>query len=271
MIKVESLSKSFPKKTNKGFGKKKEKVCAIQDVSFEAQDGVITGLLGANGAGKSTTMRIIASLTKADTGSAVVDGYDVAKQPLAVREKIGFLPHNSGIYPRLTAIENIAYYAEICGLENTAIKTRIDELIPQLDMSSFADRRTEGFSQGQRTKVALARALVHKPKTLILDEPTNGLDVMATRNLRSIIRNLRDEGHCILFSSHVMQEVAALCDHVVIIDQGIIAMADSIEGIKARTGQDDLEDAFVAAIGGDLNEIEFSASVDQGVSEERPR
>lgn len=250
MIRVDQLSKSYTKKVNKFLGfKKSEKFQAISDVTFEAADGSITGLLGANGAGKSTTLRIISTLINPDSGSTVVDGFDVLRQPLDVRKKIGFLPHNSGIYPRLTAIENIRYYAEVCGMKNRDIDARVSELVEQLGMASFADRRAEGFSQGQRTKVALARALVHKPRTIMLDEPTNGLDVMAIRNLRDIIRGLKNEGHCILFSSHVMQEVAVLCDHVVIIEGGRVVISDSIQGIKNKTGYDDMEDAFVAAIG----------------------
>lgn len=254
MIQVDSISKFYTKKNNRSMFGKKEKLSAIENVSFTANDGQITGLLGANGAGKSTTLRIISTLILPDSGSVTVDGFDVVKSPLDARKQIGFLPHNSGVYPRLTAIENIRYYAEIACLDKAHIESRIDEVIELLDMNSFADRRTDGFSQGQRTKVALARALIHKPQTLILDEPTNGLDVMATRNLRKILRRLRDEGHCILLSSHVMQEVGALCDHVAIINEGKIAIADSIEHIKASTGHEDLEDAFVAAIGEHVEE-----------------
>lgn len=246
MIEARQLSKAFRKK---GSRKKTDKVHAVIDVGFAADDGRITGLLGPNGAGKSTTLRMLATLIQPDSGTAVIDGYDVRIHPLEVRRQIGFLPHNSGIYPRLTARENIEYYAKICGLTGAAINHRIDELIGMLDMGEIAQRRAEGFSQGQRTKVGLARALVHEPKTLMLDEPTNGLDVMATRSLRKIIRRLRDEGHCILLSSHIMQEVEALCDHIAIISDGRIAMADSLAGIRQRTGQADLEDAFVVAIG----------------------
>lgn len=246
MIEARQLSKAFRKK---GSRKKADKVHAVVDVSFVAEDGRITGLLGPNGAGKSTTLRMLATLIQPDSGTAVIDGYDVSSNSFQVRRQIGFLPHNSGIYPRLTARENIEYYAKICGLTGSSINSRIDELIGMLDMGEIAQRRAEGFSQGQRTKVGLARALVHEPKTLMLDEPTNGLDVMATRSLRKIIRRLRDEGHCILLSSHIMQEVEALCDHIAIISDGRIAMADSLTGIRQRTGQADLEDAFVIAIG----------------------
>lgn len=246
MIEANSLKKSFVKP---GTGRKSELVLAVSDVSFKAADGQVTGLLGPNGAGKSTTLRMLATLVKPDEGSAQIDGFDVATDVLAVRKQLGFMPHNAGIYPRLSARENISYYARLCGLKRKESKERVNELINQLDMHSFADRRSAGFSQGQRTKVALARALVHRPQTLMLDEPTNGLDVMATRGLREIIRELAKQGHCVLFSSHIMQEVSALCDHIAIISDGHIAIADSLEGIKEKTGESDLEDAFVRAIG----------------------
>lgn len=252
MIEARNLYKSFVKKSKN----RRERVQAVCDVSFTAEDGKITGLLGPNGAGKSTTLRILATLIKPDRGAATIDGFNVATQALEVRRNIGFLPHNSGIYPRLTARENIEYYAAITGLVNSSRKNRIDELVEILDMEEFQHRRADGFSQGQKTKVALARALIHQPKTLMLDEPTNGLDVMATRSLRKIIRRLRDEGHCILFSSHIMQEIAALCDHIAIISDGTIAMADSLQSIHARTGQSNLEDAFVIAIGEKLEEFQ---------------
>jgi sodium transport system ATP-binding protein len=249
MIEAQGLSKAFAKK-----GSRKEKVQAISGVSFRAENSAITGLLGPNGAGKSTTLRILASLIKPDSGSAQIDGFDVVKHPLEARKNLGFLPHNSGVYPRLTARENVAYYAALCGLDKKAIGPKVSELVELLAMEDFADRRTEGFSQGQRTKVALARALIHDPKTLILDEPTNGLDVMATRKLRTLLRRLKDRGHCVLISSHIMQEVSMLCDHVAIISDGSIAMADSVAGILSNTGQEDLEDAFVVAIGESLEE-----------------
>jgi len=246
MIAVKQLRKQF-----KGAGARKRDrksdIIAVDDVSFDAADGSITGLLGPNGAGKSTTLRMLATLVVPDSGSAQIDGTDVTEDVLQVRKQLGFMPHNAGIYPRLSARENIQYYARLCGLSKRQGQERVGQLIEQLDMHSFADRRAAGFSQGQRTKVALGRALVHRPQTIMLDEPTNGLDVMATRGLREIIRQLADDGHCILFSSHIMQEVAALCDHIAIISSGRIAMEDSLSGILARTGQDNLEDAFVKA------------------------
>lgn len=258
MIVVEDLHKSFKRPGGRtfslGFGRKKgsassadNRVVAVNSVSFTAADGSITGLLGPNGAGKSTTLRMLATLIRPERGSAVVDGHDVTRDVLAVRQHLGFMPHNAGIYPRLSARENIHYYARLCGLDKRSAEQRVGQLIEQLDMHSFADRRATGFSQGQKTKVALARALAHQPQTIMLDEPTNGLDVMATRGLREIIRQLATDGHCIVFSSHIMQEVAALCDHIAIISDGSIAMQDSLAGILERTGQTDLEDAFVSA------------------------
>ena len=244
MIEAKQLSRSFAKK-----GSKKERVQAVCDVSLSARDGEITGLLGPNGAGKSTTLRMLAGLLQPDSGEARVDGWDIRHNKYEVRRCIGYLPHNAGIYPRLTTVENIRYFAELAGVSAAAIAQKVAHLVTMLGMDDIAARRTEGFSQGQRTRVALARALVHEPKTLVLDEPTNGLDVMATRNLRKILRDLRDRGHCILVSSHIMQEVSLLCDRVAIISEGKVVMEDSVANILNQTGQDNLEDAFVVAIG----------------------
>ena len=236
MIRVDGIYKSFGK------------VRAVSGVSFEAPDGRVTGLLGPNGAGKSTTLRVLYTVLKPDEGSASIDGIDVVGDPLRARQRIGALPHGAGLYPQLTARENIAYFARLCGIDKAEVDDRVDEIVRLLEIDSFAERRTKGFSQGQRTKVALARALVHDPQNIILDEPSNGLDVMATRSLRELILKLKDAGRCVLFSSHIMQEVAALCDDICIIANGRVAIDDSIEGIRARTGCDDLEDAFVHAI-----------------------
>jgi len=229
---------------HKSFGK----VRAVRGVSFAAPDGKITGLLGPNGAGKSTTLRVLYTVLKPDQGSATIDGADVVSDSLEARQCIGALPHGAGLYPHLTARENIAYYARLCGLDRHVIDERVEELVALLEIGDFVDRRSKGFSQGQRTKVSLARSLVHNPQNVILDEPSNGLDVMATRSLRELILKLKDNGRCVLFSSHVMQEVAALCDDIVIIANGKVAIDDSADGIRRRTGCDDLEDAFVRAI-----------------------
>ena len=236
MISVDGIHKSFGK------------VRAVRGVSFEAPDGKITGLLGPNGAGKSTTLRVLYTVLRPDEGRATIDGCDVVTDSLAARQKIGALPHGAGLYPHLSARENIAYYARLCGVDREKIDERVENLIDLLEIGEFADRKTKGFSQGQRTKVALARSLVHNPRNVILDEPSNGLDVMATRSLRELILKLKDDGRCVLFSSHVMQEVAALCDDICIIANGKVAIDDSADGIRERTGCDDLEDAFVRAI-----------------------
>lgn len=236
MIKVDGIHKTFGK------------VHAVRGVSFEAPDGKITGLLGPNGAGKSTTLRVLYTVLKPDEGSASIDGKDVVTESLEARRCTGALPHGSGLYPHLTARENIAYYAALCGIPRSRIDEKVAGIIELLDITAFADRRTKGFSQGQRTRVALARSLVHDPQNIILDEPSNGLDVMAIRALRELILKLRDDGRCVLFSSHVMQEVAALCDDIVIIANGRVAMEGSAEHIREQSGCDDLEDAFVAAI-----------------------
>jgi sodium transport system ATP-binding protein len=224
-------------------------IAAVRDVSLCALDGRITGILGPNGAGKSTTLRILYTVLSADGGDAWIDGVSVSGEPLEARRRIGVLPHAAGIYPRLSARENIAYFGALHGLTRTERGKRAGELIELLEMGDFADRPAKGYSQGQRIKTALARALVHRPRNLLLDEPTNGLDVMAVRSLRRLLERLRAEGHCVLFSSHVMQEVAALCDDVIVIANGNVVAHGSPDEIRARTGQSQLEDAFVQLIG----------------------
>ena len=236
MIKVDRLHKSFGD------------VKAVRGVSFAAADGRITGLLGPNGAGKSTTLRILYTVLKPDSGTATIDDIDVLADALKARGRIGTLPHGAGLYPHLTARENITYYARLYEMNPATLDESVQKIIDQLEINDFADRRSKGFSQGQRTKVALARSLVHGPQNIILDEPSNGLDVMATRALRDVVRLLKAAGKCVLFSSHVMQEVAALCDEIVIIAEGRVALHDSPDGIRNTTGCDDLEDAFVKAI-----------------------
>ena len=237
MIEVESLHRSFGD------------VRALQGVSFTADDGHITGLLGPNGAGKTTTLRVLYTLLKPDEGMASVDGYDVQAEPLEVQRRLGTLPDARGLYPRLTSRENIRYYGRLHGLKGEALEEQIEMLIELLDMGEFADRRTDGFSSGQRLKVAIARALVHDPPNVLLDEPTSGLDVMSTRAMRDVIRRLRDENRCVLFSSHIMQEVAALCDRIVIIDHGRVVADGTPEELRQTTGEESLEEAFVEIIG----------------------
>ncbi|CAN5137117.1 ATP-binding cassette domain-containing protein [soil metagenome] len=236
------LSKRFAT----GTGRRRRIVEAVADVTFDAPDGRITGLLGPNGAGKTTTLRIVSTLVSADSGSASVDGFDCANDAHAVRSRLGVLSDSRGLYTRLTARENIRYFAELRGMSRAAADRRIDELAALVDMAPLLDRRTEGFSQGERMKVALARALVHDPQNLILDEPTNGLDIVSTRALRALLARLRDAGKCIVFSSHVMQEVSALCDEIVVIARGRAIATGNAQSLMQRSGTTTLEDAFVA-------------------------
>ena len=244
MITANQLRKTFP-----GKGKDKTPVIAVDDVGFTAHDGQITGLLGPNGAGKTTTLRMLYTLMAPESGKVVVDGVDTAADPNRVRRSLGVLPDARGVYKRLTARENIHYFGQLHGMDAAAIAARTARLAAALQMEDFLDRRTEGFSQGQRTKTAIARALVHDPKNVILDEPTNGLDVMTTRGLRGFLKELRQEGHCVIFSSHIMQEVAALCDRIVIIAQGRVAAQGTPEELREHAGESNLEDAFVKLIG----------------------
>ncbi|MEO8062513.1 MAG: ATP-binding cassette domain-containing protein [Pseudomonadota bacterium] len=237
MLEARVLSKSFGD------------VAAVRGVSFSARNGQITGLLGANGAGKSTTLRMLYTVLKPDSGDALIDGTSVIADPIAARRAIGVLSHGAGIYNHLTARENIAYFGELHGMSRTDRTTRADELIELLEMQPFANRYAKGYSQGQRLKTALARALIHRPRNVLLDEPTNGLDVMAVRGLRKLLLQLRDAGHCVLFSSHVMQEVEQLCDEVVVIAGGQVVAAGALADIRARAGGSQLEDAFVHLMG----------------------
>jgi sodium transport system ATP-binding protein len=237
MIEVRDLHKAFGK------------VVAVDGATFVARDGEITGLLGPNGAGKTTTLRCLYTLMQSDRGQVLVDGIDAATDPVAVRRRLGVLPDARGVYKRLTARENIAYFGRLHGLDEATIGARSDAAIAALGMADFADRRTEGFSQGQRVKTAIARALIHDPKNVIFDEPTNGLDVMATRAMREFLKRLKSDGRCVLFSSHIMQEVAALCDRIVVIAKGKVVADESPEALRQQTGEANLEDAFVKLIG----------------------
>jgi sodium transport system ATP-binding protein len=222
---------------------------AVREVSFRAVDGEITGLLGPNGAGKSTTLRMLYGLLAPDGGSARIDGIDIRGETSAARGRLGVLPHAPGLYGNLTARENIEYFGALHGLPRDLLRARAADLSAALGMEGFMDRRAKGFSQGQRVKVAVARALIHDPSNLVLDEPTNGLDVMAIRNVRDILRDLKSQGRCILFSSHVMQEVAALCDRVVILGHGRVLADGTLEELRARHGAASLEEAFLKVLG----------------------
>ena len=239
MIEVKNLHKVFGT------------VRAVDGVSFTARDGEITGLLGPNGAGKTTTLRMLYTLMTPDRGQVLVDGIDAAVDPLGVRRRLGVLPDARGLYKRLTASENIDYFARLHGLPEALLASRRDALIKALGMEDIVNRRAEGFSQGERVKTAIARALVHDPRNVILDEPTNGLDVMATRALRQFMARLKAQGRCVLFSSHIMQEVAALCDRIVVIAHGRVVADASPDALRESTGEHNLEDAFVKIIGTD--------------------
>jgi sodium transport system ATP-binding protein len=236
MIHAENLRKTFGS------------VAAVDGVSFTAPDGVVTGLLGPNGAGKTTALRMIYGLMKPEGGRIQIDGLDALANPLESQSHLGVLPDQSGLYPRLTAREHIRYFGNLQGLSGATLEQRMQSLIDILDLKNVADRRVGGFSHGERTKVALARALVHNPQNIILDEPTNGLDVMSTRAVREVIRRLKSDGRCVVFSSHVMQEVSALCDRIVVIARGRVVAEGSADELIALTGKTTLEDAFVSLV-----------------------
>lgn len=238
MIEVTAVSKSFGP------------VQAVRALSFRAEDACVTGLLGPNGAGKTTTLRMLSGLMSADSGSIVVDGITVTPRQVAVRSRLGVLPDARGLYPLLTAREHVELFGKLQGVPGRALRERSTQLLQLLGLEALAERRVAGFSNGERGKVALARALVHDPHNVILDEPTNGLDVASMRAVRELIRRLRDEGRCVLLSSHVMQEVGAVCDQIVVIARGSVAASGTPEALKQQTGCEQLEDAFVALAGG---------------------
>jgi len=237
MIEVRNLRKQFGE------------VVAVDDVSFTVPDGQVTGLLGPNGAGKTTAFRALYGLIDVDRGDVLVDGVNVASAPQEARQRMGVLPDSRGLYARLTAREHLRYYGRLQGLTAQAVEHSIERIVAQLEMEAIIDRRVAGFSHGERVKVAVGRALVHEPANVLLDEPTNGLDVGATRAMRRLIRGMRAAGKCVLFSSHIMQEVAALCDRIVIVSRGRTVAQGTRDEILSTTGHSNLEDAFVALTG----------------------
>ena len=243
MIDIQGLRKSFAA------------VAAVRDVSFSAADGTVVGLLGPNGAGKTTTLRMLSGLMRPDAGTIRVDQVDVVADPIGAQTRMGLLPDSRGLYPRLTPVEHIEYFGRLHGIDGPALAERTQALLARLGLNEVANRRVSGFSQGERTKVALARALVHQPRNVILDEPTNGLDVMSTRAMRELIRGLRRDGCCVLFSSHIMQEVSALCDRIVVVAHGTVVADGTPDELRTLTGHDNLEDAFVALSGLEAEEI----------------
>jgi sodium transport system ATP-binding protein len=266
MIEVQQLAKRFVQ----GSGRQARTVQAVAGVHWTAADGRITGLLGPNGAGKTTTLRIVAGLIAPDAGRVLVDGIDVAQRPAAALARMGVLSDARGLYPRLTARENIVYYGRLHGMAAAAADARAEVLAQVLDMGSLLERRTEGFSQGERMKTALARALVHDPPNIILDEPTNGLDVLATRSLREALRRLRDDqGKCIVFSTHIMQEVERLCDHVVVVAHGRTVAQGTVAGLSARTGLADFEETFVQLAFSEQERLGAGSSVDRSTQPSR--
>jgi sodium transport system ATP-binding protein len=238
-----------------GLRKRFGSVEAVRNVSFSAADGTVVGLLGPNGAGKTTTLRMLSGLMRPDAGSILVDHHDVVADPIGAQKHMGLLPDSRGLYPRLTPLEHIHYFGRLHGMEEAALAESTQSLIARLGLTELASRRVSGFSQGERTKVALARAMVHRPRNVILDEPTNGLDVMSTRAMREVIRWLRRDGCCVLFSSHIMQEVSALCDRIVVIAQGTVVADGTPDELRRLSGHDNLEDAFVALSGLEAEEI----------------
>jgi sodium transport system ATP-binding protein len=254
MIAVDALSKKFiAKERRSAFALRAttREVVAVDRVSFNAHDGEVTGLLGPNGAGKTTTLRMLSTLLTPDAGKALIDGADLATQKSDVRRKLGVLGDAKGLYWRLSARENMTYFAKLQGMNEIDARKRADALIHELGLDDLADRPTQGFSQGERMKVAIGRALIHNPQTVLLDEPTNGLDIMSTRSMRDLIRGLKSQGKCVLFSSHIMQEVAALCDRIVIIAKGRVVFSGTPQEVLSTTGLTSLEDGFVKLIGSD--------------------
>jgi sodium transport system ATP-binding protein len=237
VIKVQGLTKRFKKLT------------AVDDVSFTCHDGEVFGLLGPNGAGKTTLLRLLATVLEPTAGTALVDGWDVRKENIQVRARIGLLVETAGLYARFTPREHLRYYGHLHGLDGSKLELRIDAVIKLLEMADFAERRAEGFSVGMHRRVILGEALIHDPPNIILDEPTAGLDVMSTRNVRDLIARFRDEGRCVLTSTHLMSEAQRLCDRVAIIHKGRLQAVDTPEALIAQTGADDLEEAFVRIVG----------------------
>ncbi|MBL8112437.1 MAG: ATP-binding cassette domain-containing protein [Acidobacteria bacterium] len=237
MIEVNGLSKSFGA------------TVAVNEMTFTARDGAVTGVLGPNGSGKTTTLRILAGLLAPRGGSVTVDGIDVAKDPRGAQAKLGVLPDGAGLYGRLTPREHLEYSGGLQGLRGADLEARVSAALRATGLESLADRRAQGFSLGERRRVALARTLVHEPVNLLLDEPTNGLDVPGARAVRKTLRALAGAGRCVVMSSHVMSEVATLCDQVVVVARGRVVAEGSPRDLLERTGKTDLEDAFVALLG----------------------
>jgi sodium transport system ATP-binding protein len=242
MIQALALTKEFP-------GPRGSVLRAVDGVSFTCHPGRIYGLLGANGAGKTTTLRMLATLLKPTSGNALVGGHDVVAAPDAVRSKLGFMAATTALYGRLTARETIAYFARLHGMPEDLIPVRTEALSRELGLGDFLDRRVDKFSTGMKQRLSIARTVVHDPDILILDEPTLGLDVMTARNILRFVRDFRERGKTVIFSSHVMSEIQKLCDTVGIIHRGRLIAEGSFEALRAVHGGEDLEDVFVRIVG----------------------
>lgn len=244
MIEARNLTKTF-------HDKKRGEIHAAEDVSFRAPPGQIYGLLGANGAGKTTTLRMLATLLRPTRGTATVAGFDVCTAPANVRAQVGFLAASTALYGRLTARETIAYFGELNGLSLRDIKARTQRLADELDMHEFLDRRCDKFSTGMKQKTSIARTLIHDPPVMIFDEPTLGLDIMAARTIVKFVRDCRNRGKTVVYSTHIMSEVEKLCDVVGVIHEGRLLAEGTLEQLRSRYGEHDLEEIFVKAVGGD--------------------
>lgn len=242
MIEAKALSKRF-------HDKKRGEIRAVEQVSFRCEPGRIYGLLGANGAGKTTTLRMLATILEPSDGTAIVAGYDVIEQPEKVRASVGFLSTATALYPRLTAQEMVEYFGRLNGLDETRLRDRIDELFGRLEMNDFRDRRCDKLSTGMKQKVSIARTLVHDPPVMIFDEPTVGLDVMTARVIIAFIRECRDRGKTVIFSTHVMSEAEKLCEKIGIIDGGRLHAEGTLTELRQRYGEQDLEEIFVKLVG----------------------
>jgi sodium transport system ATP-binding protein len=244
MIEAHNLTKTFK-------DKKRGVITAVDNVSFTCRPGQIYGLLGANGAGKTTTLRMLATLLQPTSGSATMAGHDVVTAGVQVRANVGFLAASTALYGRLTAREMIAYFGELNGLEEGALKARIKQLADELDMHEFLDRRCDKFSTGMKQKTSIARTLIHDPAVMIFDEPTLGLDVMTARAIVKFVRECRNRGKTVIYSTHVMSEVEKLCDVIGIIHDGKLVAEGTLAELQARFGEQDMEEIFVKAVGGE--------------------
>ena len=244
MIEVRHLTKTFR-------DKKRGEIRAADDISFRVEPGQIYGLLGANGAGKTTTLRLLATLLRPTAGSATIAGFDVEREARQVRATVGFLAASTALYGRLTAREMIAYFGQLNGLSDAAIRTRTQGLADELDMHEFLDRRCDKFSTGMKQKTSIARTLIHDPAVMIFDEPTLGLDVMTARAIVKFVRDCRTRGKTVIYSTHVMSEVEKLCDTIGIIHDGKLLAEGTLAGLRARHGEQDMEEIFVKIVGGE--------------------